>query len=794
MKFSEKWLREWVNPALTTEELGHQLTMAGLELDGVEPVAAEFSGVVIGRVIKIEAHPDADKLRVCTVDVAAASDEPLQIVCGAANVHEGMVAPTAMIGAKLPGDFKINKSKLRGVVSMGMLCSASELGLAESSDGLMPLPSDAPIGDDFRDYLDLDDLIIEVDLTPNRGDCLSLAGVAREVGVICRQDVKRPEFETVTPQIDDTFPVNVAAPGDCPRYLGRIIRGVDQSRQTPLWMQERLRRGGIRSLGPLVDVTNYVLLELGQPMHAFDLNKLKGAINVRRAKAGEKLKLLNESEAEFNESTLLISDETGPLAIAGVMGGEASAVDDETSDIFLESAFFAPLAIAGQARSYGLHTDSSHRFERGVDPENCRNAMERATQLLTDICGGEVAPITEVSSDTDLPKPATIKLRISRVEKVLGLELNADEVVAIFKQLGFEVDSNGDNLTVTVPTFRFDLTLEVDLIEEIGRIIGYDNLPIRMLSTPSAPALVPEALISRNTLCNILVDRGYQEAICYSFVDPQVEKILNPSLDAYPLANPISADLSVMRTTLWSGLLPVLKHNVNRQQERVRLFETGKRFIKRGDELLQEDVIAGVVYGAIEPEQWGVEGRELDFFDLKGDIEEMLRLSGELSRCEFVAGTPDSLHPGQSARILLQGKEIGLVGMLHPTVTDLLSIPAHTFVFEIALEPLQQGGISHFEPLSKYPALRRDLAFIVDEKVAANELIKAIRHSAPPFMRNLKLFDLYQGEHIDSGRKSLALGLTLQEETRTLTDSEVENAIESIVTHLREEFGATLRD
>jgi len=794
MKFSEKWLREWVNPSLTTEELGHQLTMAGLELDGVEPVAAEFSGVVVGRVLKIEAHPDADKLRVCTVDVATAADEPLQIVCGAPNVHEGMVAPTALIGARLPGDFKIKKSKLRGVVSMGMLCSASELGLAESSEGLMPLPADAPVGTNFREYLDLDDTIIEVDLTPNRGDCLSLAGVAREVGVICRQDVKPPEFDIVAPTIDDSFPVTVAASSECPRYLGRIIRGVDQSKETPLWMQERLRRGGIRTLGPLVDVTNYVLLELGQPMHAFDLTKLKGAINVRKARAGEKLRLLNENEVELNESTLLISDDSGPLAIAGVMGGEASAVDDDTTDIFLESAYFAPLAVAGQARSYGLHTDSSHRFERGVDPENCRHAMERATQLLIDICGGEVGAISEVISDVDLPRPSIIALRISRVEKVLGMALDADDVVAIFKQLGFAVSGSGDELTVTVPTFRFDLTLEVDLIEEIGRIIGYDELPIRMLSTPSAPALVPESFITRNILCSTLVERGYQEAICYSFVDPEVEKILNPALDAYPLANPISTELSVMRTTLWSGLLPALQHNVNRQQERVRLFETGKRFIKQGDELLQEDVIAGVVYGAIEPEQWGVASRQLDFFDLKGDIESLLALSGDLSRCEFVAGTPDNLHPGQSARILLQGKEIGLIGMIHPKVADFLSIPAHTFVFEIALEPLQEGTISHFEPLSKYPALRRDLAFIVDEKVAANELITAIRRTAPPFMRNLKLFDLYQGEHIDSGRKSLALGLTLQEETRTLTDSEVEDAIELIVTHLREEFGATLRD
>ncbi|MCW8888229.1 MAG: phenylalanine--tRNA ligase subunit beta, partial [Gammaproteobacteria bacterium] len=526
----------------------------------------------------------------------------------------------------------------------------------------------------------------------------------------------------------------------------------------------------------------------------FGLKKLQGAINVRMARAGEKLKLLNENECELKESTLVITDDSGPLAIAGVMGGEASAVDADTTDIFLESAFFAPLAIAGQARSYGLHTDSSHRFERGVDPDNCRNAMERATQLLTDICGGEVAPVIEVSSEADLPKPATIALRISRVEKVLGMALNHEDVITIFKQLGFDVAGSGDNLTVTVPTFRFDLTLEVDLIEEIGRIIGYDQLPISMISSPSTPSLVPEAHVSKNILRNSLVESGYQEAITYSFVDPEVEKVLNPAAESYPLANPISADLSVMRTTLWSGMLPALKHNVNRQQERVRLFETGKRFITQGEELLQQNVIAGVVYGSIQPEQWGEESREVDFFDLKGDVESLLKLTGAFNRFEFATNTPDSLHPGQSARILYDGEEIGLLGMIHPDVAKKLSIPARTFVFEIALKPLQNGVISQFKPLSKYPALRRDLAFVVDKNVAANELISAIREAAPPFMRNLKLFDLYQGEHIDSGRKSLALGLTLQEETRTLTDPEVEDAINTIVNHLREEFGATLRD
>ncbi len=792
MKFSEKWLREWIDPAMTTEALGDRLTMAGLELDAIEPVGAEFSGVVIGRVLKVEAHPDADKLRICSVDVAA--DAPLQIVCGAANVSEGMMAPTALIGAHLPGDFKIKRSKLRGVESKGMLCSAAELGLAEISEGLMALPADAPVGQDFRQYLDLDDVSIALDLTPNRGDCLSLAGVAREVGVICRQEVKRPEFQTAAPTIDDRLPVKVEAAKGCPRYLGRIIRGLDQGRETPLWMQERLRRGGIRSLGPMVDVTNYVLLELGQPMHAFDLNKLQGSINVRMAKADEKLKLLNENEIELNESTLLISDDSGPLAIAGVMGGEGSAVDADTTDIFLESAFFAPRVIAGQARRYGIQTDSSHRFERGVDPDGCAIAMERATQLLSDICGGDIAPVVEVISRADLPRPAVIDLRVSRVEKVLGMDLNGSDLTAIFRQLGFEVDGRGDDLTVTVPTFRFDLTLEVDLIEEIGRIIGYDQLPATMISTPSIPALVPEAFISRERLCNALVERGYQEAISYSFVDPEVEKVLNPSLQAYPLVNPISADLGVMRTTIWSGLIPALRHNINRQQERVRLFETGKRFIKQGDKLLQEDVIGGVIYGGVAPEQWGTASRMVDFFDLKGDVEILLGLSGDLGRFEFMAATPESLHPGQSAQILLQGEEIGRIGMLHPKVAGKLAVPTATFVFEIALKPLQSGTINHFKSLSRYPALRRDLAFIVDERVAANDLITAIENSAPAFMRNLKLFDLYQGEHIDLGRKSLALGLTLQEETRTLTDTEVEDAIEAIVVHLHKEFGATLRD
>ncbi|MGM0594464.1 MAG: phenylalanine--tRNA ligase subunit beta, partial [Pseudomonadota bacterium] len=786
------WLREWVNPTVSTDELCHQLTMAGLEVDAVDPVAGEFTGVLVGEVVKVEPHPDADKLRVTQVNVGG--EALLSIVCGAPNVREGMKAPTAVVGAKLPGDFKIKKAKLRGVPSFGMLCSASELGLAESAEGLMELPADAPVGETLRDYLLLDDVTIELGLTPNRGDCLSIAGIAREVGVLNQCDLAGPAIEPVAPTLDETFSVQVEASGDCPRYIGRVIRGIDTQAQTPLWLQERLRRSGIRSLGPVVDVTNYVLLELGQPMHAFDLAKLKEGVIVRRAHAGEELRLLNEQTVELDSDTLVIADAAGPLAMAGVMGGEASAVGDATVDIFLESAFFSPESIVGRARRYGLHTDSSHRFERGVDPQLTEQAMERATTLLLAIVGGSAGPLEEVLSADELPTRHPVLLRHQRLNRLLGAEVAASEVEDILQRLGMGVEPEAEGWHVTAPAFRFDIAIEVDLVEEIGRIVGYENLPSSRPQVAMQMQPRPEGQVGRRQLSRVLVERGYQEAISYSFVEPKLQQLLDPEHEGIPLANPISSDLAVMRTTLWSGLLPLLQHNLNRQQNRVKLFEYGLRFIRQGEAIHQENMLAGIACGTLMPEQWGADGRQLDFYDIKADLEALIGLTRRQHGFRFVAEAHSALHPGQSARIYFEQQPVGWIGTLHPRLEKALDLRGSTLIFEISAAALSEKSVPKFMEISKYPAIRRDLAVVVDESVSADAVLDCISRAAPESLKELKLFDLYAGEHIDSGRKSLALGLTLQAQSRTLTDEEVDAAIKTIVTSLGSELGATLRE
>ncbi len=792
MKFSEQWLREWVNPALSRDELCHQLTMAGLEVDAVAPVAGVFDGVLVGEVLKVAPHPDADKLRVTEVSIG--SEENLEIVCGAANVREGLKVPVAVVGAVLPGDFKIKKAKLRGVPSFGMLCSTAELGLSESASGLMELPGDAPVGEDIRHYLQLDDATIELGLTPNRSDCLGVAGIAREVATNNGMALSAPAVEAIAPTIDDTLSIEVAQPEACPRYLGRVIRGIDASAETPLWMQERLRRCGLRSLGPVVDVTNYVLLELGQPMHAFDLAKLQGGVQVRHAQAGETLTLLNEQDVSLDEQTLVIADQQGPLAMAGVMGGAASAVSAGSGDIFLESAFFAPSKLAGCARRYGLHTDSSHRFERGVDPQLPRQAMERATALLLQIVGGQAGPISEVVSEADLPKAAPILLRRQRIERVLGSAIEDQRVVAILQGLGMVVTAVDEGWQVLAPSFRFDIAIEVDLIEELARIVGYSELPAVRPQGALQMQPRPEAVVSRRLLARVLVERGYQEAISYSFVDPKVQAVLDPQREPIALANPISADLAVMRTTLWAGLMPIVQHNLNRQQARIRLFEQGLSFIRDGEATTQQPMLAGVVCGSREPEQWGQAAHKVDFYDVKADVEALLapaRMHGEL---RFVADAHPALHPGQSARIYLGEQAIGWLGAIHPELERKLDLHGQTFVFELEIAAITQGRVVKFREISRYPAIRRDLAFVVDAEVQAQSLFELIRAAAPEGLQELKLFDVYHGEHIDSGRKSLALGLTLQAQSRTLTDDEVDSAITTIVEMLRDKLGATIRD
>jgi phenylalanyl-tRNA synthetase beta chain len=792
MKFSEQWLREWVNPEVSTGELCHQLTMAGLEVDAVDPVAGAFSGVVVGEVVKVEPHPDADKLRVTQVNVGA--EELLTIVCGAPNVCEGMKAPTAVVGAKLPGDFKIKKAKLRGVPSFGMLCSASELGLAESASGLMALPADAPVGEDLRDYLGLDDVTIELGLTPNRGDCLSIAGIAREAGVLNQCAVSGPQIEAVAPGSEETLAIDVKASDACPRYIGRVIRGINAKAETPLWMQERLRRSGLRSLGPVVDVTNYVLLELGQPMHAFDLAKIEQGIVVRMAEAGEKLTLLNEQEVAFDGDSLVIADHKGPLALAGIMGGEASSVGEQTVDIFLESAFFSPESIVGRARRYGLHTDSSHRFERGVDPQLAETAMERATALLLAIVGGVAGPLEEVASEKELPQRHPIHLRRQRIARILGADIGPADVEDILTRLGMTVTGVEDGWHVTAPSFRFDIAIEVDLIEEIGRIIGYSNLPnSRPLGTLNMQPR-PEGRIGRRELSRLLVGRGYQEAISYSFVDPKMQQRFDPQVEPVALANPISSELAVMRTSLWAGMVPLLQHNLNRQQNRIRLFEYGLTFVKQGDDLQQENCLSGVVYGNLEPEQWGSAARKVDFYDVKADIEALLALTNHAEAFRFVPESHPALHPGQSARIYRGEEAVGWLGAIHPTLERELDLQGQSYLFELKVAAVRDKTVSKFSEISKFPAIRRDLAVVVPRDTDAEAVFSCIRDAAPETLQNLKLFDVYEGEHIDSGRKSLALGLTLQERSRTLTDEEVDAAIEKVVNTLGEKLGATLRE
>ncbi len=791
MQISEAWLREYVNPAISTEELVAQLTMAGLEVDSVMPVSAAFSGVVVGQVLTMERHPDADRLRVCLV--AVGEIEPLQIVCGASNVRIGLKIPAALCGAVLPGDFKINRSKLRGVESFGMLCSEKELGLAADANGLMELADDAPVGIDIREYLSLNDTIIEVDLTPNRADCLSVEGIAREVAVLNQMDWSVKQVDPIAIGHHCTLQVNVEETASCPRYLGRLINNVNAKADTPLWMQERLRRSGLRSLGALIDVTNYVLIELGQPLHAFDADKLHGGITVRWAKADEELDLLNGQTINLNNDFLVVSDEKQALALAGIMGGNNSAVSDETQNIFLECAFFAPESIAGKARSVGLHTDSSHRFERGVDATLQARALERASQLIISISGGSAGPITEVTTASYLPQRKTILLRQKHLEKILGIAISNEQIIDIFMRLGMSVQLQNGDWLITPPGYRFDIAIEADLIEEVARIYGYNNLPNNKLLMRSELSQATESVLEIDRIADFLVDKGYQEAITYSFVDEDIQKVVAPDDELIRLKNPISSELSVMRTTLWCGLLKAALYNINRQQQRVRLFETGLRFIKKEAVIYQQKTLAGLILGSVYPEQWGEKSRKVDFFDVKTDIQSMFALTG--CQAQFLVAKHSALHPGQTAAIFsLAGEQIGWMGMLHPTLEKQLGFDTPIFLFELDQNLLLNKRISLFNPLSKYPSVRRDLALIVKEEIAAFEVINSIKDCNEAMLQDVVIFDVYRGQGIAEGYKSIALSLHLQNDIQTLTDSEIDAILNRVLNTLTNKIGVRLRD
>jgi phenylalanyl-tRNA synthetase beta chain len=782
MQFSEAWLRSLVNPQLDTQALAHALTMGGLEVEGVAPVAPAFDHVVVARILECAKHPDADRLRVCRVDVG--EPEPITIVCGAANAAAGLRVPCARPGAKLPG-MEIRVAKVRGVESFGMLCSAKELGLAADADGLMVLDDDAPVGEDLRRYLDLDDRVITLKLTPNRADCLSIVGLAREVGALTRTAVHPVEHADVAPQIDDTRDVQVLAPDACPRYVGRVIKGIDAGAATPRWMKARLERSGIRPLSAPVDVTNYVMLELGQPMHAFSLERLVGGIAVRHAQAGESLVLLNGERVDLSPDMLVIADETGPIALAGIMGGEATGVAAGTRDVFLEAAFFAPRAIAGRARRLGLSSDAAFRFERGVDFARTHEAMARATRLMTDICGGHAGPVVERVGA--LPRREPIRLDLGHLQRVAGVALASDAVRQDFLRLGMEVEADAGALVVTPPSFRFDIEIAEDLIEEAVRLYGYDNIPAQ--PPCAAVRMLPQAESRRGdeTVKQMLVDRDYQEVITYSFVDPAWERALS-TRQALALANPLATQLSVMRTTLWGGLIDAMRHNLNRQQTRVRLFELGRVFLS-GDGRIEEPLrVGGVAIGDALPEQWGAPQRAVDFFDVKGDIETLLG-AGLVAR----RATHPALHPGQSAELIVAGRAVGWLGALHPRLVEHFDLPGVPLLFEFDAASAFDVGLPRYTPISRFPQVRRDMALVVAADVAAGDLLGVLQQAATAIVREIALFDEYRGKGLADSEKSLAFRVVMQDTQRTLTDAEVDETMAALVAAAARAFGARLR-
>lgn len=783
MQFSESWLRSLVNPSLSSEELSHLLTMAGLEVEELKPVAAAFDKVVVGHVLTKDKHPDADRLNILAVDVGQA--EPLTIVCGAGNVSVGMKAPCALVGAKLPG-LEIKQAKVRGVASFGMMCSEKELGLAEESAGLMVLDVDATIGQSIREHLDLDDNLITLKLTPNRCDCLSLTGIAREVAALTGAAMGTLPAATFTQASAQNKKVKVTALSACPRYSGRVISGVNARAKTPTWMVKRLERCGLRSISALVDVTNYVLLELGQPLHAFDLNKLNGDIEVRFARTGEKLKLLNDQLVDLQDDMLVIADARSPVALAGVMGGADSAVDDATTDIFLESAFFSPSAIVGKSRQLGFSSDSSYRFERGVDFAATASALERATQLILDICGGQAGAVTEVMGE--LPARPPVKLRVSRVYRVLGISLSSEQISQILSRLGMEFQQQGEEFSVTPPSYRFDIEIEEDLIEEVARVHGYENIhpvPIqaRMRILPRVESRRPSA-----KLLHAMVARDYQETINYAFVDALWERDLCGNTEPITLKNPIASQMSVMRSSLLGGLLESLRTNLGRKQARVRLFEVGGCFSKSSDGYVQQARLAGLAYGAAQSEQWGVPSRNVDFYDVKGDVEALFYPH----RLTFEALPHTASHPGRSARMFLAGKAVGWIGELHPQWQQQYELPNPPVWFEVDMSALIEGSVPKAVGVSRVPLVRRDIAVLADESVVAETLLAAMRSAQAPYVEDIGLFDVYRGKGIEQGKKSLAFRVLLQDTQKTLTEAEIESSVAILVGELNK-YGAKLR-
>lgn len=792
MKISEKWLREWADPNVSTSELAVQLTMAGIEVDTIESCGTGLDGVVVGRILTVEPHPDADKLSLCVVDVGA--KKPLKIVCGATNVHEGGRYAAALVGTTLPDGTEIKRRKIRGAISEGMLCSARELSLADDADGIFEFDADCAEGAALRDVLGLDDQIIDLDLTPNRADCFCVIGVAREVAAINALEFTEPEAVAIKPTLKDTFHISLVAEDACPRFAGRIIRKLNMSANTPAWMQERLRRSGARPIHPVVDVTNYVMLELGQPMHGYDLERLSEGIVVRYAKPGETLALLGGQEIELTDNVLVIADANGPVGLAGIMGGESTAVSEQTIDIFLESAFFAPSAIVGRARRFGLHSDASLRFERGVDPQQQVRAIERATELLLAIAGGEAGPVEEAISEEHVPIRPEVPLRLERLARVLGVEVPPEQVRDILERLKMDIFFSNNDWRIRPPANRFDINIEEDLIEEVARLFGYDRVP----ETPGhARMQLSPATESRLRIARVrtaLVDRGYQEAITYSFVPPGLNERMTGSPHHLELMNPISADQSVMRASLWPGLIQALMMNLNRQQTRIRLFESGIRFIYQDSDIIEEELIAGLAIGDRTPEHWEGAGNSADLFDIKADIEALFALTGAADEFSFTAAEHPALRPGRATRIDRSGQQVGWLGELHPGIVADFELQQVPLLFEISVAPALAANRPVYSEISRFPAVRRDVAVVVNQAVPVAEIEAAVKKVAAPVLRELTIFDVYSGKGIETGRKSVGLGLILQKTSRTLTDAEVGGVIDTVTECLADKFEAKIRE
>ena len=784
MQFSEQWLREYTNPAIDTDALSHLLTMAGLEVEGLDGVGAEFTKVVIAEIISAEKHPDADRLQLLKVNIGAA--EPLQIVCGASNARVGIKAPCALVGAVLPG-FEIKQAKVRGVESFGMMCSEKELGLAAESAGILELPADAPVGQDIREFLGLNDQLFTLKLTPNRSDCLSLVGIAREVAALTGAELALPNAEAVRAAIPDSKAVSVADKEACAIYSGRLVKGVSAQATTPAWMVRRLERSGLHSISAIVDITNYVLLELGQPMHAFDAAKLSGDINVRWASQGEEIALLNQQSVKLDKDMLVIADNTGAIAFAGVMGGASTAVSDSTQDIFLESAFFTPDTIAGKGRRFGISTDSSYRFERGVDYGRTLQALERATTLVLEICGGQAGPVTLV--DGTLPVRLPTKLRMAKLNSILGITLEESLVAKLLDQLGFDYELKAGVFEVSPPSYRFDIEREEDLIEEIARLHGYDNIPA--IAPVADLRMLPdsEGCAARHVFQDVLVANDYQEVVTYSFVDESWERNLLANANPIKLKNPIASNLSVMRSSILGGLLDVLVYNLNRQQTRVRLFEIGATYHDAANNTYAETTrISGLAYGDALPEQWGEAARSVDFYDVKADVDKLT-----FGRAAYVAAEHPALHPGQSAKVMLDGKAIGWIGKLHPKWQQHYQLPKGAVLFELDFSALQQRTVPAYSEVSKFPPIRRDMAILVDEQVSAGELLNAMNVAKIEFVTEIGLFDVYRGKGVAGNQKSLAFFVLMQDSQKSLVDADADKVMASLLSIIMQQFGAELR-